>query len=932
MLSQSKYIINIMLIVALILLGSAGIYAGEVNSTEVSNNTEEISDTEELDSGLKDYEEIAENEYLSLYINKSTTEIAVQKKGNGEIWFSNPQDLDSMENRARGAKKDALRSQLSIRYYNASDRVFEMDSYNDAILNDQFQITEIPNGVRVDFEFGKKWEKEDYMPTIIDKEKFENEVLANLSEFDQEFILNQYHLITLTEIEEDKEHLQIYGVNMDTLLGDYDIKVISENISDKDRRLLFQGYLTEIRDAKEYTGLGSIKHEDVAPLINNPTYILKSDILPWDYDGIIETFQKAGYTPSQIQEDHNQFNFTPPYANIENFKLSLEYILDEGDLMVRVPGDSMEYPSNVIDHITGDRVTLNLSSVSVLPYFEAANIEKEGFMLIPDGSGAIVYLNNNKADITPYQKRVYGRDYSVEPIRELAPYLEQDIYMPVYGLSTGNKGFLAIIEKGDSLARINAAVAGMRDSYNKIYSSFDIIPNTQVNLGGDLDHLSINMYQSRNYNRDIIVRYKLLDGEEIDYSNMALVYQDYLVDKYELTAIETDQDIPFFLEIMGGINKRLPIMGVPRNVIKPLTTYQQAADMISQLNNQGINDLAVLYKGWSTGGVYHDYPDKVRLEGSLGHKNDFNELTGLIDELNIDFYPEISFLNVYENKLLDGFSVYQDNARFLNRRYAFIHDKFWIDTYIADRDEMKWILSPGSLNGLVDDFISSYKNYDINGLSIRYMGQQINSDFRTNVNELIDREHSKDIIVDQLSKLSQDIGYNLTLRGGNAFTLPYIDYIIDMPLYSGSDLLIDQGIPFYQMAVHGYMHYSGQAINLAEKPEAHILKIIETGSIPYYRWAYGNVEDVQQSEFRDQFSINYQDYIEEAVAFYKDINPVMSELQNKRIIKHERLADNVYRVIYENGYSFIVNYNQEAVEIDGFPVGGLDYKFIKGEI
>ncbi|MFP4016709.1 MAG: DUF5696 domain-containing protein, partial [Halanaerobiales bacterium] len=208
----------------------------------------------------------------------------------------------------------------------------------------------------------------------------------------------------------------------------------------------------------------------------------------------------------------------------------------------------------------------------------------------------------------------------------------------------------------------------------------------------------------------------------------------------------------------------------------------------------------------------------------------------------------------------------------------------------------------------------------------------INSDFRVDVDKLIDREHSKDIIIEQLAKLNQDSGYNLTVRGGNAFAIPYIDYIVDMPLYSGSDFLIDQGIPFYQMAVHGYLHYSGQPINLAKKPELHLLKIIETGSIPYYRWAYDNAEVVQQSEFDDQFSISYQDYVEEAVAFYKEINPVMSELQNKRIVKHERLASNVYRVTYENGYKFIINYNQEAVEIDGFPVDGLDYKFIKEEI
>ena len=48
---------------------------------------------------------VADNEYLSLYINDDTTEIAVRDKRTGSIWYSNPPDRDQNEKIARGTAK-----------------------------------------------------------------------------------------------------------------------------------------------------------------------------------------------------------------------------------------------------------------------------------------------------------------------------------------------------------------------------------------------------------------------------------------------------------------------------------------------------------------------------------------------------------------------------------------------------------------------------------------------------------------------------------------------------------------------------------------------------------------------------------------------------------------------------------------------------------
>src|SRR5690606_33387518 len=118
----------------------------------------------------------------------------------------------------------------------------------------------------------------------------------------------------------------------------------------------------------------------------------------------------------------------------------------------------------------------------------------------------------------PYNRRVYGRDYASTPNPELSTVDFAQIHLPVFGLKDNDRAFLAIIEEGDAMARIEATVAKMRDSFNKVWASFDVIPQARVFLEAEgalihLRSLSLNMYQSRPFQRDMVVRYKFLTGD-----------------------------------------------------------------------------------------------------------------------------------------------------------------------------------------------------------------------------------------------------------------------------------------------------------------------------------------------------------------------------------------------------------------------------------
>ena len=94
------------------------------------------------------YNLIKENNYLALYINNKTTGIAVKDKTSGKTWFSD---------------RFGSKSNLGITYYTEKDLERRMNSYDNSVVFDQYNISEIKNGIRIEYQFGKKWDKEDYI-------------------------------------------------------------------------------------------------------------------------------------------------------------------------------------------------------------------------------------------------------------------------------------------------------------------------------------------------------------------------------------------------------------------------------------------------------------------------------------------------------------------------------------------------------------------------------------------------------------------------------------------------------------------------------------------------------------------------------------------------------------------------------------------------
>ncbi|MFW6007339.1 MAG: DUF5696 domain-containing protein, partial [Halanaerobiales bacterium] len=848
---------------------------------------------------LPGFEKIAENKYLILFFKSSTTEIAVINKSTDSIWYSNPPDRKEREKKAKGKYKDRLKSQFLIEYLNLNNESFNMDSFNDSVVSEQYDYEIIEDGVRINYLLGDEWgpvyyqaelASSPYLPRMMARDKFEELIIKKLEEeTDREYLRDMYYTVSLEKSKEDFDHYKVSGIDMEELFGNYKFEFGDENVTETEARGLINEIIHFVARGKGYSDKEQVKSEDLSYLKGNTTYVLK-DVYEWDEEDIAALVKKSGCTPAQIAMEQNQYNIPGPKPEIKNFRISLEYYLEGEDLVVKIPGESITYPEDVFDSRFNRRETYPLAAINLLQYFGAANAEDNGYIFVPDGSGALINLNESKSYDDPYSRKVYGKDFAIKPIEELSGINRTNIHFPVYGLKKGDQAFFAVIEEGASLANIRAQVAGMRNSYNSVSANFNIMPNTKVKVSSTnaSSSLDINMFQSRKYEGDIKIRFLFLNGDKANYSGMAKLYQNYLKERGYLKKLrESEKNIPLYLDIIGGFSKTKPVIGLPRKVVEPLTTYKETGKIIKEMLDNGINNPKIKYSGWFNGGIYHDFPDKVKTEDILGSKKDFLKLVNIMKENDIDFYPDISLLNIYQNSFFDGFNSRTEASRFISREIAYINNF----DYATFRPEGKKsiVYSPGYLDSLIKSFLEDYNQYEIKSLSLRHMGEQLNSDFRSNKEEVIDRVQAEDIIEQQLKKMDRDLD-KIMLTGGNQYVLPHTRNIIKLPMYSGNDSILDRGVPFSQMVLHGYINYTGVPVNLADRSRQYKLKLVETGAYPHYQVSYNSATTTKNSDFDYLYRINYENLKEEIVNNYNEFNQLFRKLQGKRIIDHEEVV------------------------------------------
>lgn len=881
-----------------------------------------------------EYDLMLENSQLLFYMNPEDASFAVESKDNGKLWFSNPPDWQTKEQTVRGRNRSRLGSQAIINYYGSNNQSHIMDTYNDSIQYRQFEINKFEDRISVSYVLGEQWGMRDRIPLVIREEAFE-EILDKLSQFDRDYLLDHYSLVTIEEIEDGFARHSVSSMDKEDVFGDYYLKILDDSSRRTDVLLSFLDNLYLSRS--DLSGRGDIRKEDLLPLRGERVYVINKLVISprqfvgsgapemsqWDQEDISVLMIEAGFTPEMVQIEHEKYNFGPPSPSQEVFEIVLEYRLDEDNLLVEVPTDKIEIP--LIEDDNGITSEIPLYNLHLLPYLAAGYTDVEGYIVVPDGSGALIYMNEEKS-ASPYSRPLYGVDRALAPQIQLNRYNE-DIQLPVFGLKQNDIGLLGIIEEGSSIARIEAQVSGQLNSYNSVSASFDITPAARMEQEMDFQTY---IFQARPIDNNIRMRYSFLDQESSSYVAMAHLYQDYLFGDDNLKNKEDFEVSPLYLNIIGGIDNQEAILGFPRRIVKPLTSYSQAPKILDSFIEEGVEKLRVNYQGWLDGGIKHYYPNKINLEKNLGTEDEFLALLEYANHSGIDLFMEVDFLNIYHDKILDGFSPGRDSSRFLNRRIAQGFE-YNLNTMRASYGSRYFMHSPRRIANPIESFLEDYKRYNLSGLSLSNMANNLYSDFREDLELLVDREEAINIFDDQMSNIVSETGKGLMVQGGFAYSLPYAEVVMNAPMTSSQFNIIDQDIPFYQIVLRGYVDYTLEPMNLSRSSAKNVfLKSLETGAFLSFTLGFEESSVIKDTDYHKLYSLDYENQIGQIMSYYTDSKDFYSRTSQQKIVNHEKLADQVYKTTFASGDSIIVNYSHLRYEDELLEVMPGDYIWLKG--
>lgn len=885
--------------------------------------------------------------------------IIVRDKRTGKEWqtnpvFNEPHNESSVEDRAIEEKsqlivqycfdKNANAASLKqIGYVLTASALGTYYSFTESIKKNQIDIEEIKDdsgkltGLKITYGFGNF--KPKLFPKFLLKERMD-QYLTRLvdengepDEGSKKRLLDLYRLVDIDDMRKEMEE---------------ELAKI-ENSSRRDTR------------KKEY-------EKEMEELLTNYPYLASGEACYIVYERTIESdfylqvvislWEKIGYTREELELDYELTDYVDSATRF-SFSIPVEYKIEGNTFKVEVLIDQMDYPPHIA-----------ITQIDVLPYFGACDdTVEDGYIFIPDGSGAIINMNKKDTRIygTSVQLLNRSKDEAVsrrdlDSVREI-PYLESAI-IPVFGMKQDNNALMCIIEKGYELANINANIPNhqINSKYNRAYTTIYPVVREQVYYGSVLGGVNAGILkypqievtvpqktidletkeeiiknEIREYCRfpaaNLVLRYNFLSGNEANYTGMAKYFRNYLIKSYNLEKIEAKPNIPFFADIYGVIDKKVPVAGFPINKKYALTTFDEAGIIAKTLLGNGIDNISFRYIAMANGGMVATYADKFDVESAIGGEKGYKKFLASMKELGVSVIPEIDVIHVYKDKMFEGFSPSKDAVITIGKTPSVIYDvniatgirDLFVDTEFY---HPRWAVSPKRYPELFAELRKDLDKYDNKKISFASLGSTMAADYNETL--IIDRTQTSRVIADELRKYKES-GYDIVVNKGFYHTIPYVSTILDIPLTSSYIKLEDYMVPFVQIALHGLIEYAGEPLNVNQDAQYQIMKCLEYGAGVYGRFMYKEDFVLQNTHFVNLFSLHYENWLEEAQYIYTAVNDIMADVQNQFIVNHERLAENVYMTTYENGKQIIVNYGTEdfVSENLGVTVGAYNFMVVK---
>ncbi len=515
----------------------------------------------------------------------------------------------------------------------------------------------------------------------------------------------------------------------------------------------------------------------------------------------------------------------------------------------------------------------------------------DGYIFVPDGSGALIRYDNVKYyeqtnegvyfDMykDPYRTYYLDKEFQDSNVVQQPDYIEtKHISMPVWGVAYGNNqdAFVSYVTQGSEYFGLVYSGRKTTQEYSSIRPRFEKNRTYVYRYGSDSSRsFSLKENELFYYDYDIGLSYNFLqgDGSEDDYPanyvGMALKYRSYLQDNHlikENVALKTGPKIDF---LIGDVKE-----GIFGYTDVNVTTCEDIVNILTELHNDGIEDITSTLYGWQNGGISKAKPWQTKWNKAVGGKKGFKNIVNTASDYGyeIQFYQQYGMINKTQTSSFNAYVV-----KALSRDYG---------TYLlADKDKpiTYWYYTNPDVAGewLNKQAKTLAKLGDNVGIATGGISTMLVPDYN--------KKLSYAMAANSIYQSTKEAASKLSLSGDtpNAYLWKNYNSFTNISVYNSQLQCETDSVPFMEIVFGGLINLYADYSNFSFYDKISQLKMIDYNLNPSFIVSASENSNIMYTNARDWFSTNYSNYHEIINEICSTTMPFLNKIQGKTMIKRE---------------------------------------------
>lgn len=635
----------------------------------------------------------------------------------------------------------------------------------------------------------------------------------------------------------------------------------------------------------------------------------------------------AESTLQPVNGSQTEYCFTVTFDSPE-LTIHVYISLGESSISYRIPFD--EISGAGLSKLTAIDITpflgasggrMNVMNPDTMEWETVDNYRVPGYVLVPDGSGALIRFADNTSTFDPYVGDVYGKDYATETYYNFTSYDDvpvNDPVMPVFGIAQGS-GQMAFVAWADSGAEYMDIIVNPDEtkstSYTWAYPRFEYNVNYYQLYDEKGNGYFTQMSQPFAYDVEMTYSFLFGDGSDgspaADYTGMARTYREHLLETGDLTLMESEEnsDIPIRLDFIMG-DSESGVIGTNQVVV---TTVEDVRDILNAVVGDGITNINSGLIGWQKKGESLTKPARMTFSGRIGSKSSFKKLFTDFAEQGIEISYSRDMVTINQKMV----SYYNTAVKSVSNWYVSL-DRTWL---LPDNLPVTTFsyATPVKVAGWIQSLAKSVSSYST-GLTLTGMSNVLTSNWNRS-GAVTTLTETVALYQEALAAVNQSL--KLNLEKPNMYLWKYTDRYLQIPVGNSQYIYETDAVPFLQMVLHGTMEMYAPYANFSFYTQDCILRMIDYNISPSFILSNEPSWELADSFSADLYSTEFSLYEDLIQTIYGQVNGILSQVQGyewtDRNVPELGVVVNTYRKGNETAY-VIINYSGNSVTCYGTTV------------